>query len=74
MVLQRSEEVDHKINSEEDADEDVDHYCLIHQLMLDYVQQEEEEYPENRHLQKLTVGYEVQQDYYYLRHHHSSQN
>jgi len=46
--LNRGEKVHHEVNCKENADEDVDHYYLVANLMLDDVQYEEEEYAEYR--------------------------
>lgn len=45
-ILNRGEKVHHEVNCKENADEDVDHYYLVANLMLDDVQYEEEEYAE----------------------------
>ena len=58
-VLDGGQEEDHEVDGEEDADEDEDHDHLVAQLVLHYVQQEEEKYAEDRLPQEGTGRDEV---------------
>jgi hypothetical protein len=58
-VLNGGQEEHHEIDGEEDADEDEDHDHLVAQLVLHYVQQEEEKYTEDRLPQEGTGRDEV---------------
>jgi hypothetical protein len=60
LILDGSQKEDHEINSKEYADECEDHYYLIAQLMLDYVQQKKEEDSENCLAEEVGRCHEVQ--------------
>lgn len=72
-LLDGDEEIGHKVNCKENADEDEDHYHLIADLPLNHKQNKEKENTKDGLLKELRNSNKVE-DYDYCLYHHQHSN